>query len=146
MDRKKLLERRAQLQRRRDAELRRCRAKYRDRINAVNRLLRAPARAQAPAPRAYRSPGSRLAASADALEGKVNGARKEGVMEVVRHTLQHNRGFFTGRTLVELINKTIASSVTAREINRALWTLCTLGEIKLVERGSGGRPHLYFKC
>ena len=76
----------------------------------------------------------------------MNGARKAGVMEVVRHTLQHKRGFFTGRTLVELINKTIASSVTAREINRPLWTLCRLGEIKLVERGSRRRPHLYFKC
>ncbi len=66
-------------------------------------------------------------------------------MEVVRHTLQHNRGFFTGRALVELINKTVPLSVTAREINHPLWILRRLGEIKLVERGSGGKPHMYFK-
>jgi hypothetical protein len=143
--RKKLLERRARLQRQRDAELRRCRARWRIRISAVDRLLRAAATADDLPAQTKPSQASRVAASENALEGKVNGARKKCVMEVVRQTLRHNQGFFTVRTLVQFINQTRPFSVTEREINHPLRTLRRLGEIKLVERGYGRKPHMYFK-
>jgi hypothetical protein len=108
-------------------------------------LLRAAATADDLTSQTKPSQASRVAAFANALEGKVNGARKEGVMEVVRQTLQHNRGFFTGKALVELINQSVPFSVTAREINHPLWILRRLGEIRLVERGCGRKPHMYFK-
>ena len=66
-------------------------------------------------------------------------------MEVVRQTLEQNRGFFTARMLVEFINKTKPISVTARGISHPLRSLCKLGEIRLVERGNGRKPRMYLK-
>jgi phenylalanyl-tRNA synthetase beta subunit len=66
-------------------------------------------------------------------------------MEVVGQTLQHNRGFFTGKALVELINKSVPFSVTAREINHPLCILRRLGQIRLVEKGQGRKPRMYLK-
>jgi hypothetical protein len=66
-------------------------------------------------------------------------------MEVVRRTLRHNQGFFTARTLAELINQTQGVSVTDGRISRLLRRLRTLDEIKLVETGKGRKPHMYFK-
>jgi len=75
----------------------------------------------------------------------VKPGRKEGVMEFVRQALEHNQGFFTARMLVEFINKTKPISVTGRCMSRPLWSLRELGEIRLVEKGRGGKPHLYLK-
>ena len=75
----------------------------------------------------------------------MNGDRKQGVMEVVRQTLECNRGFFTARMLVEFINKAKPIFLTGRDISHSLWHLRKLGEIKLVEKGKGRKPHLYVK-
>jgi hypothetical protein len=64
-------------------------------------------------------------------------------MEVVRQTLKRKRGFFTARALVELINNTMSISFTAQGISHHLWSLRKLGEIKLVEKGNGRKPHMY---
>ncbi len=88
---------------------------------------------------------SPIAAFADALKGTVNGHRKETAMEVVRHTLRHNQGFFTARTLARFINRTKPFAVTERSIRNPLCRLRKLGEIKLVERGFGRKPHIYVK-
>jgi hypothetical protein len=88
---------------------------------------------------------ARVAVLAKALEGKVNGDRKEALMEIVRQTFQHNQGFFTARALVEFINQTLSCSVTEREISHPLWSLRKLGEIRLVEKGKGRTPHMYLK-
>ena len=66
-------------------------------------------------------------------------------MELVRQTLQHNRGFFTARMLVEFIKKTKPISLTERGISHPLWNLRKLGEIRLVEKGKGRKPHMYLK-
>jgi hypothetical protein len=143
MNRKALLKRRRRFERQRDAELRRRRARWRSRINSVDRLLRAAAAADEVRRQAKAGQASRFAAWANALAGKVNGDRKEGVMALVRHTLQHNRGFFTARTLVEFINQTQPGSVTERDIRNPLCSLRKLGEIRLVERASGRKPQTY---
>jgi hypothetical protein len=145
MDRKALLARRKRLQRQRDAELRAFRARWRRRLNSVDRLVRAPATTGGITSRTKPGLAFPVAAFANALKGKVNGHRKQGVMEVVRQTLRHNRGFFTARTLVQFINQTRPFSVTERGIRKPLSRLCTLGEIKLVERGNGRKPHMYAK-
>ncbi len=66
-------------------------------------------------------------------------------MEVVQQTLQHNRGFFTARALVELINRTRPGTVTVGDLGHLLWRLRRLGEIRLVEKGNGRKPHMYLK-
>ena len=66
-------------------------------------------------------------------------------MEVVQQTLQRNRGFFTAKTLVELINRTRPASVTRGDIVYLLRRLRTLGEIILVDKGKGRKPHMYLK-
>jgi hypothetical protein len=141
MNRLALMKRRAQLERQRDAELRVCRAKWRSRINSIDRLLRAAAIAYDATPQTKPSQAAGVAASANALEGIVNG----DMMAVIRQTLQHNRGFFTRRTLVEFINQTQPCSVTERGISHSLWSLRQLGEIRLVEKGNGRKPHTYLK-
>lgn len=83
--------------------------------------------------------------SAYSLEGKANGDRKQGVMEVVQQTLRQNRGFFTAKALVKFINKSQACAVTGRDIRRPLRILRKRGEIRLIERGNGMKPHLYLK-
>jgi len=145
MDEKALIKRRTQLERQRDAELRTCRAKWRSRINSVNQLRRAAATAGGAASQTKPGKASPIAEAINSLEGKVNGDRKKGVMEVVQQTLQRNRGFFTARALVELINRTRPGSVTVGDIGHLLWRLRLLGEIKLVEKGNGRKPHMYLK-
>ena len=66
-------------------------------------------------------------------------------MKLLRHVLDHNRGFFTVTMLVDLINKTRPFSVTRQELNCPLRSLQQLGEIKLVDRGEGRQPHMYLK-
>ena len=66
-------------------------------------------------------------------------------MEVVQQTLQRNRGFFTAQTLVELINRTRPGSVTRGDMVHLLRRLRTLGEIILVDKGNGRKPHMYLK-
>jgi len=63
----------------------------------------------------------------------------------VRETLQHNRGFFTARALVEFINRNQPCSFTEQEMSHPLGSLRQLGEIKLVQKGRGGKPHMYLK-
>ena len=143
MDQKALIKRRTKLKRRRDAELRACRAKWRSRINSVDRSLRTADSAADLASQTKPRQAFPVAVSANALEGKVKRDHKERAMEVVRQTLQRKRGFFTARALVELINNTMSISVTAQGISHPLWTLRKLGEIKLVEKGNGRKPHMY---
>ena len=143
MDQKALIKRRTKLKRRRDAELRACRTRWRSRINSVDRSLRAAASVADLASQTKRRQALPVAVSANALEGKVKRDHKERAMKVVRQTLRHSRGFFTARTLVEHINKTMSISVTAQGISHPLWTLRKLGEIKLVEKGNGRKPHMY---
>ena len=75
----------------------------------------------------------------------MNGDRKENVMKLLRDILQHNRGFFTAPMLVELINKTRRFSVTRQELSHPLGSLRQLGEIRLVDRARGRKPHMYLK-
>jgi hypothetical protein len=145
MDQKALIKRRTQLERRRDAELRTCRAKWRSRINSVDLLLKAAAAADDITSPTKPGQASPVAVCANALGERVKRDRKEGAMELVRQTLQHNRGFFTARMLVEFINKTKPISVTAQAISHPLWSLHKRGEIRLVEKGNGRKPHLYLK-
>jgi hypothetical protein len=145
MDQEALIERRTQLERRRDAELRACGAKWRSRINSVDRLLRAAAAAADLASQTKPGQASPVAVPATPLEGNGKRDRKEGAMEVVRQTLEQNRGFFTARMLVEFINKTKSISVTGRDISYPLRSLRKLGEIRLVEKGNGRKPQMYLK-
>jgi hypothetical protein len=82
---------------------------------------------------------------AKALNGNMKEGRKEGVTKLLRHILDHKRGFFTVPMLVDLINKTKPFSVTRQELSHRLGSLRQLGEIKLVDRGGGGKPHMYLK-
>ena len=66
-------------------------------------------------------------------------------MGVVQQTLRQNRGFFTAKALVGFINKTQACSVTGRDVRHPLRILRKRGEIRLIERGNGTKPHLYLK-
>jgi hypothetical protein len=145
MDPKALRARRTQFKKRRDAELRACQAKWRRRINSVDRSLRAAAAADGIMAETKSGQASQVAVLAKALEGKANGDRKKGMLEVVRQTLRHSQGFFTARALVEFINQTLSCSVTEREISHPLWSLRKLGEIRLVEKGKGRTPHMYLK-
>jgi hypothetical protein len=106
-------------------------------------LLRAAATADDLASRGKPHRAPPVVVSANALDGKVKRDRKEHAMEAVRQTLKRKRGFFTARALVELINKTMPISVTAQGISHPLWTLRKLGEIRLVEKGNGRKPHMY---
>src|ERR1039458_1695553 len=143
MDQKALIKRRTKLKRRRDAELRACSAKWRSRINSVDRSLRAAASAADLASQTKPRQAFPVAVSVNALEGKVKRDRKERAMDAVRQTLKRKRGFFTARALVEFINKTMPIFVTAQGISHPLWTLRRLGEIRLVEKGNGRKPHMY---
>src|ERR1035441_10103360 len=143
MDQKALIKRRKRLERRRDAELRACSAKWRSRLNSVDRLLRKADFAADLVSRGKPRRAPRVTVSANALEGKVKRDRKEGAMKAVRQTLKRKRGFFTAKALVEFINKTMPISVTAQGISHPLWTLRKLGEIRLVEKGNGRKPHMY---
>ena len=145
MDKKALLRRRRRLERQRDAELRRGLAKWQRRINSVDRLLRADAAAEDITSPTKSGRAFAVAASANAVEGKVNGDRKKGVMEVLRQTLECNRGFFTAKMLVEFINKAKSIFLTGRDISHSLRSLRELGEIRLVEKGKGRKPHMYLK-
>jgi hypothetical protein len=99
-------------------------------------------RAKSPAKPRKASP---IAVAANSLAGKVNGERREGVTEVVQQILRRNRGFFTVRTLVELINQDSPGSITVGDIGHLLWRLRRLGEIKLVDKGNSRKPHMYLK-
>jgi hypothetical protein len=145
MDDTVLLKRRTQLGRQRDAELRACRAKWRRRINAIDQLLRESAAGGGARSRTQLGQASAIAVVANSLAGKVNGERREGVMQVVQQTLQRNRGFFTARNLVELINRTSPGSVTVGDVGHLLRRLRMLGDIRLVEKGDGRKPHMYLK-
>jgi hypothetical protein len=145
MDEKALTKRRTVLERQRDAELRACRAKWRCRINSVDKLRSAATTGGGARSQTKPGEASPIGVAASSLAGKVNGERREGVMEVVQQTLQHKRGFFTARTLVELINRTSPGSVTVGDIGHLLWRLRTLGDIRLVEKGNGRKPHMYLK-
>ena len=111
----------------------------------MDRLLRTAATADGLTSRTKAGQASPIAAAANALKGKVNGHRKEAVMELVRQTLRHNRGFFTARTLVQFINRTKPFSVTEPGIRNLLCRLLKLGEIRLAEKGNGRKPHMYLK-
>jgi hypothetical protein len=145
MNKKALIKRKTQLKSKCDAELRACRAKWRRKINSVDRLLRASATANDIIRQTKSRQGSRSAVAEIGFEGIVNGGQKQGLMEVVRQALRHNQGFFTAKVLVELLNTTQSSSVTAREISPPLRSLYKRGEIRLVERGKGRKSHMYMK-
>src|ERR1035437_1930697 len=87
MDEKVLIKRRTRLERRRDAELRACRAKWRSRLNTVDRLLRVADFAADLVSRGKPRRALPVALSANVLEGKVKRDRKEGAMKAVRQTL-----------------------------------------------------------
>jgi len=70
--------------------------------------------------------------------------REKRKMEAVRGTLKLHRGFFTARTLVEAINNAGFCSVTERDVSHPLWRLHKLGEIGILQKGSGRRPTVYF--
>lgn len=142
MNRQELLQQRAQLVRQRDAELRACKTKWRKRINNIDLALTAQA-ASGVAPTAPPGQASLTAAFADAIGAKVQQDRKESILEVVRQTLRDNPGFFTARTLVELINRTKPFILTERNLSNPLWRLRKLGEIRIVATGKGRRPHTY---
>ena len=145
MDQKALIERRTQLERRRNAELGACLAKWRSSINSVDLLLREAATDDDVTSQTTPGQASPVRVLASALEGKVEWERKVSLMEVVRQTLRHHEGFFSARTLVEFINKIKRISVTERGISRLLRSLHKLGEIRLVEKGKGRKPHMYLK-
>ena len=145
MNRQVLIKRKAQLKSRRNAELRVCRAKWRAKIRCVDRLLRASNSRDANIAPTKSRGASRATVSAYSLEGIANGDRKQGVMGVVQQTLRQNRGFFTAKALVGFINKTQACSVTGRDVRHPLRILRKRGEIRLIERGNGTKPHLYLK-
>jgi len=145
MNRQALIKRKAQLKSRRNAELRVCRAKWRAKIRSVDRLLRASNSRDANIAPTKSRGASRATVSAYSLEGIANGDRKQGVMGVVQQTLRQNRGFFTAKALVGFINKTQACSVTGRDVRHPLRILRKRGEIRLIERGNGTKPHLYLK-
>ena len=145
MNRQALIKRKAQLKSRRKAELRVCRAKWRAKISSVDRLLRASNSRDANIAPTKSRGASRATVSAYSLEGIANGDRKQGVMGVVQQTLRQNRGFFTAKALVGFINKTQACSVTGRDVRHPLRILRKRGEIRLIERGNGTKPHLYLK-
>jgi hypothetical protein len=145
MDEKALRKRKTLLERQRDAELKACRAKWRCRIKSVDQLWRAAATGGGARSQTKSGQACPIAVAANSLAEKVNGERREGVMEVVQQTLQHNEGFFTARTLVELINRTSPGSVTVGDIGHLLWRLRMRGEIRLVEKGNGRKPHMYLK-
>jgi hypothetical protein len=145
MDQEALIERRTRLERRRNAELGACLAKWRSSINSVDLLLRAAAIVDDVSSPTESGQASPVRLLANALEGTAKREPKESMMEVVRQTLHHHQGFLTARTLAELINKTERISVTARGISPLLRSLCKLGEIRLVEKGKGRKPHMYLK-
>ena len=145
MNRQALIKRKAQFKSRRNAELRVCRAKWRAKIRSVDRLLRASNSRDANIAPTKSRGASRATVSAYSLEGIANGDRKQGVMGVVQQTLRQNRGFFTAKALVGFINKTQACSVTGRDVRHPLRILRKRGEIRLIERGNGTKPHLYLK-
>jgi LPS O-antigen subunit length determinant protein (WzzB/FepE family) len=145
MDHTALIRRRQRLQQQRDAELRTCRAKWRSRINTVDRLLRIAAARGIADSQPSTGQDRPIAVYADALAGDMKGDRKESVLKLLRHILQHNRGFFTVPMLVDLINKTRRLSVTCRELSQTLGNLRQLGEIRLVDPGQGRKPHVYLK-
>jgi hypothetical protein len=145
MNSQALIERKTQLKSSRNAELRTCRAKWRAKICSIDLLLRASTSRGANTAPAKSRGASRATVSAYSLEGKANGDRKQGVMEVVQQTLRQNRGFFTAKALVKFINKSQACAVTGRDIRRPLRILRKRGEIRLIERGNGMKPHLYLK-
>jgi hypothetical protein len=140
-----LLMRRRRLQRRRDAELRACRAKWRSRIGSIDRLLRAAATSGVVKSQTKLCQARPLAVLANALEDNTKQGRKAGVLKLVRHILRGNRGFFTASTLCDLINQTSSFTVTRRELSRPIGSLRQLGEIKLVETGKGRKAHMYLK-
>ena len=70
--------------------------------------------------------------------------REKKVMEAVRATLKTSIGIFNARTLVETINNAGHCSVTERSVSHPLWRLHKLGEIRIIKKGSGRRPTVYF--
>lgn len=145
MDKKLLLRQRKQLARARDAEFRACLSKWRRKIDSADRRLSTALTAETLRSQTKRGKASRAVAIAHALEGKANGERQKAMMTVVQHILQHKWGFFTAKALVELINKSIPLRVTERDVSIPLQRLQKLGEIKLIERGRGRKPHMYLK-
>ena len=144
MDRLALMKRRTQFERRRDAELRECRTKWRRRINSIDRLLKVSAPAAEIRPQTEPLLDS-PAATSPAHGGTGRAGRKVRVLEVVRQTLQQSQGVFTAKTLVAFINQTQPCAVTERAISQPLSNLRQCGEIRLLEKGRGGKPHTYFE-
>jgi hypothetical protein len=145
MNQAALIKRRTELAMRRDAELRACRAKWRSRINSIDLLLKTAATAADSASPTKPGHASSVAVCANGNRRKGKRDGTEGALELVRRTLQRKRGFFTARTLVEFINQSRPTSVTGRGISQPLWSLRQLGEIRLVEKGNGRKPHMYLK-
>ena len=145
MDKMALLKRRRRLQRQRDAELRACRAKWRSRINSIDRLLRTADTAGVVKSQARPGQARPIAGLANALQNNMKRGRKEGVLKLIRHILRRNRGFFTATTLADLINQSCPCSVTRRDLSHPLGCLRQLGEIRLVEKGEGRKSHMYLK-
>jgi hypothetical protein len=138
VDRKILIERKAQLEKQRDAELKGCRAKWRRKLDAIDLLLRESGHSNDDT-----QAEAQAVAFADVLEDTVE--QTTGVVEAIRRTLENVSGIFTTRTLVEVINKTGQFSVTEREVANPLWRMHQAGEISILEKGSGRRPNVYLK-
>ncbi len=84
-------------------------------------------------------------AFAEVLDELIEHDRKQGVMDVVRQTLENYSGTFTARTLVGIINKNKPSFLTERDISNPLWRLRKLGIIKIIAKGKGRKPQEYLK-
>ena len=138
-----LRKRRQQLARQQAAELRACRAKWRRRISAVDRLGQGAHTAKGRTARPKPRRPFRFAAFANALHTAVNGERQALIMDVVRRVLHHRRGFFTAETLAAFLNTHHRFSFTEQQISPPLGRLCELGEIKVVEKGGYAERPLY---
>jgi hypothetical protein len=145
MEKQVLLKHRRGLQRQRDAELRACRVKWRSRIRSLDRLLRTPASSRVIKRRTRPGLARPIAVVPNALQDHMKRGRKVSVLKLVRYVLRRNQGFFTAATLADLINQTRPFSVTRRDLNQPLGSLRQLGEITLIARGGGRKPHMYMK-
>lgn len=145
MDKKKLLDQRAALEKQLREELRACRLTRR-KIDAINLLVGEATDMVSGISRAERSQNTQVAAFGDSLETILETDHRErNVMEAVRQALEDARGTFTARTLVETINSTAQCSLTERDVVHPLWRLQKLGVIRVFKRGSGRRPNVYLK-
>jgi hypothetical protein len=81
----------------------------------------------------------------NSLERGMNGHKTKSLLKIVRQTLRRHRGFFTAKALAEFIGRSRHGAFTESDFRHPLRTLRKLGEIRLVEKGSGRKPHLYLK-